>query len=63
MYYFFGASLREPSGSMKKLTGSMVSDCTVGEAVCEALNVNDSDILGLANGFKDSGTGFEKMTF
>ena len=57
--------MREPSGSMKKLTGSIVlplSDCTVGELTVEGLNVSGSDYLGLANGFKDSGTGFDKMT-
>ena len=64
MYYFFGASLSEPSGSMKKLTGSIASDCdcTVGELTVEGLNVNGSDYRGLAKGFKDSGIGFDKTT-
>ena len=47
---------------MKKLTGSIVSDCTVGEPTAEGLNVYGSDYLGLAKGFNDSDTGFEKMT-
>lgn len=50
---------------MKKLTGSIVfplSDCTAGELTVEGLNVSGSDYLGLANCFKDSGKGFEKMT-